>query len=110
MSQNPASSGLQEGDWFVDRSEEGEHDPDPFLQRLPPKTIREVLTDLWYGHRALARSIHEMQEDIDEVKAEAKRTNGRVTNLEKFRWLITGGLLLLMGQAAIFAAIIQTRG
>lgn len=104
----PSRAGLQEGDWFVDRESEGDHAGDPFLADLPPKTVRELLNDLWHGHRALSRELREVRLDVDDVKAQGRVTNGRLTKLERFQYLLTGGGVLLAIQASVVAAIIGT--
>lgn len=37
----------------------------------------------------------EMHSDIKQIKEQVTRTNGRVTALEKWRWIITGCLIAL---------------
>ena len=39
--------------------------------------------------------LEEMHKDIAEIKAQTMKTNGRVSVLENWRWLITGGIIIL---------------
>lgn len=44
---------------------------------------------------AVHQSLGEIKSEIQEVKFEVKQTNGRVRNLEQWRWFIMGGLSVL---------------
>lgn len=42
------------------------------------------------------KQIHkQINENLEEIKVEVKKTNGRVRALENWRWFITGGLAIL---------------
>jgi hypothetical protein len=47
----------------------------------------------------LSRDIGRITEKLDAVHAEARKTNGRVTSLEQFRWKLGGAMMLAVAIA-----------
>jgi hypothetical protein len=57
-----------------------------------------------YSKRELDYHFTEVKEELREIKAQTTRTNGRVTALEKWMWMVVGALTLitfLMGSKLI---------
>lgn len=52
---------------------------DPFADE--PRTDHDILRELW--------------QDVKVIKVQTEKTNGRVTKLERFQWLVIGGLMVV---------------
>ena len=48
-----------------------------------------------YSKRELDNHFADMHTTLDRIEAQTTRTNGRVTALEKWMWMVIGGLTLL---------------
>lgn len=55
--------------------------PDELFDLEPPPTQGAILREVW--------------KDMQIVKKQVSLTNGRVTDLEKFRWIATGALVVI---------------
>lgn len=44
----------------------------------------------------IERNHIEVQKELGEIKTQTQKTNGRVTKLEKWRWLLTGAVSVLV--------------
>jgi hypothetical protein len=48
-----------------------------------------------YSTGELKQLFNGIKEDLGEIKDQTKKTNGRVSALENWRWFITGGLVII---------------
>ena len=48
-----------------------------------------------YSNREIDTMFGELQSDVKEILAQVRRTNGRVSSLENWRWFITGGVAVI---------------
>lgn len=48
-----------------------------------------------YSTRELEHYFGDIRKDIKEIKEQTIKTNGRVNKLENWRWLLTGGMLII---------------
>ena len=48
-----------------------------------------------YSKRELDGHFNEIKASLKEIQTQVTRTNGRVSNLENWRWFITGGIAIL---------------
>lgn len=48
-----------------------------------------------YTTRELEHYFTDFKSDLTEIKQQVTKTNGRVNNLENWRWLLTGGMVII---------------
>lgn len=82
---------------------DGDDDDFPYLSKSPPHTAHDTVNEIWYSTRELWKSHRRIERDV-------KALSERMTAMERFRWLLTGGVIVLATQAAIVAALIQSVG
>jgi hypothetical protein len=58
------------------------------------------MSDTPYSKRETDMHFSEIKDTLREIKDQTIKTNGRVTSLEKWRWTVTGGLIVVGGIGA----------
>lgn len=53
------------------------------------------MTDQPFTNREIREFVSDIKGDIQEIKEQTQRTNGRVSALEQWRWFILGGLTII---------------
>lgn len=48
-----------------------------------------------FTNRELEHYFKDIRTDISEIKTQVIKTNGRVNKLENWKWMLTGGLLII---------------
>lgn len=48
-----------------------------------------------YSNREIDTKMHEITQALERIEKQTTKTNGRVTALEKWMWMVVGGLTLL---------------
>ena len=80
-----------------------------FGQLTPERMLRDQR--LW-SHRfeqKMERRFAEVSKRFDKVELQTTTTNGRVTKLEKFQYLVTGGLVVIMALVVpLFLDLMET--
>lgn len=52
---------------------------------------QDILTSVATDVKQIMSRQHGIHEEVKEIKEQVKKTNGRVTELEKFMWSVVGG-------------------
>lgn len=48
-----------------------------------------------YSNREIDTMFHEVNAKLDQILAQTTKTNGRVNSLEKWRYILTGGMIAI---------------
>jgi hypothetical protein len=48
-----------------------------------------------YSNREIDTMFHEVNGKLDQILAQTTKTNGRVNSLEKWRYILTGGMIVI---------------
>jgi hypothetical protein len=63
-----------------------------------------------FTNRELYHFLQDLKKDAIEIKEQVKKTNGRVTALENWRWFIIGGMAVVVTTGIPLVVYIYTKG
>lgn len=66
------------------------------LVKKPPFVISSAFVKNELEHQSIINELSGIRKTIESVETLTKSTNGRVTKLEKARWVVTGTLVVLI--------------
>lgn len=79
------------------------------LERVAAMSEAEWRQYLYLKHEEQSKALAAQAQSIGRVEVQARLTNGRVTALERWRWMMAGGLVVLSAGLPIVGPVIAGR-